>query len=50
MPACMNENGEAGRRKDVLSMRLTKVGNVLKAGVEPAPGAAVEKAGQVNWP
>ena len=43
----MNENGGAGRRKDVSAVRHTKVGVVFNAGEEPA---AVEKARKVKGP
>ena len=46
----MNENEGAGRRKNVSAVQLTKVGGVLNAGEEPAPGAAIEKAGEVKGP
>ena len=46
----MNENGGAGRRKNVSAARLTKVGGVLNAGEELALVAAVEKAGMVKGP
>ena len=46
----MNENGGAGRRKNVSAARLTKVGGVLNAGEEPPLVAAVEKAGMVKGP
>ena len=50
MPACMNENGGAGRRENVSAVRLTKVGGVLNAGAEPALVAAVEEARMVKGP
>ena len=46
----MNENGGVGRRKNVSAERLTKVGGVLNAGVEPAIGAAIEEVGKVKGP